>query len=113
MYFSHYFCLYKQRTMKKIVFLTVLLAAYTAAHAQNFHRDQRTQEKTIHCAYKRGKVTEQEYHKLMKEQQVIRTAIRKYDADGRWTPHEKNVVHDKLVRADKRLDRYKTNGEVY
>ena len=102
--------------MKQIT--TIMLAAIftcfsIAAHAQNFKAQQQSQERTIKTARKKGKVTPNEYEKLMREQDIIREAIMKYEADGVWTEHEKNVVHDKLVRAQKRLRRYRTNGETY
>ncbi len=100
--------------MKKLylVFIALLAISFQAS-AQNFKSKQKQQERVIKSAYKRGKITEREYYKLMDEQEKIKEAITKYDADDYWTPHEKNVVHDKLVRAEKRLRRYKTNGEVY
>lgn len=102
--------------MKKLYFILTLfigLGVSFSANAQNFKAKQKSQERTIKAAYKSGKITEREYYKLMDEQEAIKEAIVKYSIDEVWTPHEKNVVHDKLVRAEKRLRRYKTNGEVY
>jgi len=102
--------------MKKLYFLLVVflsLGLSFQSHAQNFKGKQKSQERTIKSAYKSGKITEREYDKLMGEQESIKSAIAKYEADDIWTPHEKNVIHDKLVRAEKRLRRYKTNGEIY
>jgi hypothetical protein len=102
--------------MKRIFFILSLFVALglsLSANAQNFKAKQKGQERTIKAAYKAGKVTENEYYKLMDEQELIKAAIEKYEADDLMTPHEKNVIHDKLVRAEKRLRRYKTNGEVY
>ena len=89
------------------------LCSAVTVHAQNFRAQQQSQERTIKAAYKKGRVTANEYEKLMREQEIIRETIRKYSYDGIWTEHEKIVVHDKLVRAQKRLRRYRTNGEVY
>jgi len=102
--------------MKKVLFILTLfvgLAFSINVNAQNFKSKQRSQERIIKVTYKRGKVTEREYYKLMDEQDAIKKAIAKYEADDVWTPHEKNVIHDKLVRAEKRLRKYKTNVEVY
>lgn len=82
-------------------------------YAQNFKAKQASQERTIKTAYKKGKITEREYQKLMDEQDVIKETIIKYEEDRYLTPHEKNVIHDKLVRAEKRLKKYRTNSEVY
>jgi uncharacterized membrane protein YebE (DUF533 family) len=102
--------------MKIITAVTITVIALSisiGAYAQNFRAQQQSQERTIKAAYKKGRVTANEYEKLMREQDIIRETIMKYSADGVWTEHEKNVVHDKLVRAQKRLRRYRTNGEVY
>ena len=97
--------------MGMVLFGSITTAA--PAQAQNFKSKQKTQEKTIKAAYKAKKVTELEYEKLMKEQTVIKETIAKYEADDVWTSKEKNAIHDKLERAERRLRRYKTNGEVY
>ena len=102
--------------MKKLFFLVILFVGMgfsLTAEAQNFKSKQKSQEKTIKSAYKSGKITEREYYKLLDEQELIKEAIAKFEADDIWTPHEKNTIHDKLVRAEKRLRRYRTNGEVY
>lgn len=102
--------------MKKLFFLVILFLGMgfgLTAEAQNFKSKQKSQEKTIKSAYKSGKITEREYYKLLDEQELIKEAIARFEADDIWTPHEKNTMHDKLVRAEKRLRRYRTNGEVY
>jgi hypothetical protein len=102
--------------MKKLPFTLMLLIGLAFSlnvSAQNFKSKQKSQERVIKTTYKNGKITEREYYKLMDEQHAIKQAIAKYEADDIWTPHEKNVIHDKLVRAEKRLRKYKTNGEVY
>lgn len=102
--------------MKKLYFIFLVLIGLflvTPAEAQNFKAKQQAQERTIRVAHKKGKITDREYEKLMDEQMAIKMAIEKYEYDEIWTPHEKNVVHDKLVRAEKRLRRYRTNGEIY
>jgi hypothetical protein len=100
--------------MKKIVMsLLVLLFASQIGFAQNFKAQQRSQEKLIKTAYKKGRITEREYYKLMREQDIIAETIEKYHADGYLDVSEKNRLHDKLERAEKRLRRYKRNGEVY
>ncbi len=103
-------------SMKKLSFFLILISGLAfgcKAQAQNFKAKQRSQEKVIKSAYKSGKITAREYDKLMHEQATIKETISKYEIDDFLTPHEKNVIHDKLVRAEKRLRRYRTNGEVY
>lgn len=102
--------------MKKLYFLLLLFIGVGLsfnAKSQNFKAKQKSQERTIKSAHRNGKITDREYYKLMDEQKAIKKSIIKYAADYVWTPHEKNVIHDKLVRAEKRLRRYKANGEVY
>lgn len=101
--------------MKKLTLITIFFSLFfsISAYAQNFKAKQASQERTIKTAYKKGRITEREYQKLLDEQDIIKETIRKYEADKYLTPHEKNVIHDKLVKAEKRLKRYKTNGEVY
>lgn len=98
--------------MKSIITFLFVLVAFSVS-AQNFNAMQQSQEKTIKAAYKRKKVTEIEYNKLMREQEIIKQTIYKYEADKQLDPHEKNVIQDKLDRAEKRLKRYKTNAERY
>jgi len=101
------------KTLFTLFILSLTLGLGLTAYAQNFRSKQKSQERIIKSAYKHGKITEREYYKLIDEQAAIEEAIAKYEADKILTPHEKNVLHDKLVRAEKRLRRYKTNGEVY
>lgn len=49
----------------------------------------------------------------MREQEIIKQTIYKYEADKVLDAHEKNVIQDKLDRAENRLKRYKTNSERY
>ncbi|WP_276132701.1 hypothetical protein [Polluticoccus soli] len=99
---------------RKVYTLLVFAAAVTMqANAQDFKGKLKSQEKTIKAALKSKKITDREYEKLMMEQQTIKNTLEKYELDGVLTSKEKNAIHDKLVRSDKRLARYKTNGEVY
>lgn len=98
--------------MKKVLLGALALLCFAeAASAQSYVSDQRRQENMIKSAYKRGRVTRNEYYKLMKEQDAIRYAIWKYRRDGVITPHEQNVIEGKLARAEDRLARYKHNWE--
>ena len=97
-----------------LIALTCTICLFSSTvQAQNFKAKQKEQEKTIKSAYKAKKITQNEYEKLIDEQQVIKNTIEKYELDGELDSHEKNVIHDKLIRAQNRLKRYKTNGEIY
>ena len=99
---------------KFLAALTVLMLAGSIAFAQvDLKAWQKKQEKAIKAAYKKKKVTELEYNKLIREQEIIKETIEKYEADDDFSAKEKNAVHGKLQRAEKRLKKYKTNGEIY
>lgn len=101
--------------MYRKAFALMLLATMTGlqAGAQDFKGKLKSQEKTIKAALKSKKITEREYEKLMLDHQTIKNTLEKYELDGLLTSKEKNIIHDKLVRAENKLARYKTNGEVY
>lgn len=102
------------RSGKILVLLIVMLFAGTATFAQeDLKARQKKQERAIETAYKKKKVTELEYNKLMREQEIIKEAIKEYEADDDFSAKEKNAVYGKLQRAEKRLKKYKTNSEVY
>ncbi len=95
--------------MAAIFFLTLA----GSASAQQFSRQQKELESRIEAAYKKKQITALEYKKLKDEQATIRYTIEKYAADGVTTVEEKNRINAKLVRAKKRLAKYKRNREVY
>ncbi|GEM_PF-987485 len=80
---------------------------------KTFEKKQKQIESEIKSAYKKKQITELEYSKLLKEQEVIAYTIEKYKMDGILTPSEKNNINSKLLRAKKRLAKYKRNSEVY
>lgn len=100
---------------KRMILITtaILILAQTSLYAQDFKAEQKKQQKVIEQAYKKKKVSELEYNKLMNEQEVIKETIAKFEADDVLTAKEKNAIHAKLERAEKRLRKYKTNNEVY
>ncbi len=91
----------------------LVLCSGIVLYAQDFKAEQKKQEKVIKQAYKNKKVSELEYNKLMNEQEIIKEIMAKYAADDVWTAKEKNAIHSKLERAEKRLRKYKTNNEIY
>lgn len=93
-----------------LVFLTFICQQ---AYCQNFAADLRKLNSDINTAKKAGKLTDVEYDKLKKEQDLIKMAIEKAKADDIFTPDEKNKIHAKIVRSKKRLAKYKVNREIY
>lgn len=92
--------------------LSLSLLAYTK-NDKSFEKQQKQLAGDIKSAYKKKQITELEYNKLLKEQDVIVYTIEKYKMDGILTPKEKNNISSKLLRAKKRLAKYKRNNEVY
>ncbi|HYD22286.1 MAG TPA: hypothetical protein VEB40_12475 [Flavipsychrobacter sp.] len=101
------------KTICYLVTMLLMLCIATTANAQKFKTKHKEQVKAIKAAYKARKITENEYNKLLDEQEVIMSTIEKYEQDGYLDAHEKNVIHDKQDRATHRLRRYKTNSERY
>jgi ATP-dependent protease HslVU (ClpYQ) ATPase subunit len=100
--------------MKRFIFTTFLFCLGTLiSHAQNFKADLKKLNGQIEAARKGRKLTETEYGKLMREQEIIKLAIEKAQADDIVTADEKNKIHSKIVRSRKRLAKYKTNREIY
>lgn len=99
--------------MKPIFLATVLMFSGAAIHAQDFESDLKKMNEQIESAYKDKKVTAVEYGKLIREQDLIKAAIEKAQADDVMTSDEKNRINSKIIRSKKRLAKYKTNREVY
>ncbi|MCF0063182.1 hypothetical protein MUK70_06570 [Dyadobacter chenwenxiniae] len=97
-------------------FLIATLFFFVSAHkvhAQNFKSELKKLNSEVKAAYRNKKLTELEYAKLQREQDVIQATIEKAQADDLMTPDEKNKIHSKIVRAKKKLAKYKTNREIY
>lgn len=97
----------------KIMIVATLLTWGQTGYAQNFNTELRKLNAQIDAAKKSGKLTEVEYGKLKREQDIIKLAIDKANADNVMTPAEKNKIHSKIIRSKKRLAKYKTNREIY
>jgi cell division protein FtsB len=93
--------------------ILLLMITFHRGHAQNFAADLKKLNSEINAAKKAGKLTEVEYGKLKNEQEIIKLAIEKANADNVMTPAEKNKIHSKIIRSKKRLSKYKTNREIY
>jgi hypothetical protein len=100
------------RFWKTMIVITLLIAGQKS-YGQNFNAELRKLNGQIDAARKSGKLTEVEYGKLKREQEIIKLAIEKANADNVMTPAEKNKIHSKIVRSKKRLAKYKTNREIY
>ncbi|TDE15681.1 hypothetical protein [Dyadobacter psychrotolerans] len=98
---------------KKWIAALFVTITVQAANAQNFKADLKKLNAEIESAYKAKKLTAIEYGKMKREQDIIKLAIDKANADDIMTPDEKNKIHSKIVRSKKRLAKYKTNREIY
>lgn len=91
----------------------IAVALPVMAGAQNFKQRQQSLSAAIKQARQKKKITETEYYKLLREQEEIGTAIEKAEEDHYFSAKEKNAIHARLQRAERRLRKYKTNREVY
>ncbi len=98
---------------KIISFVFIAMFLSIAGYSQNFSKTMSQQKATIKAAYKKRKITQKEYNKLMDEQQVIYNTIEKYKADGYLSSDEKNKIASKQQRAANRIRKYQTNNERY
>ncbi|MFT3749556.1 MAG: hypothetical protein QM768_14615 [Agriterribacter sp.] len=100
--------------IKQFIFILLFTgSAISAAQAQNFPKQMKEQRANIESVYKKKRITEKEYYKLLQEQDIIKDAYNKYNSDGYLSPEEKNRIASKLQRAAKRLKRYQNNTERY
>lgn len=98
----------------KVFFMAAFCIGLTVpGHAQNFYKVQRQQKANIQAAYRKGRLTEKEYYKLMEEQETIRYTIEKYQLDRYLSYDEKNKIAAKQERAANRLRKYQVNRERY
>ncbi|MGC4231936.1 MAG: hypothetical protein QM594_02910 [Niabella sp.] len=96
-----------------LLIIALSLSPVTILYAQNFKKQQKQQRAAIEAAYRKKRVTQREYYKLIAEQESIVYAIQKAEADGYMDSREKNSIYGKIQRAEKRLRKYKTNREIY
>lgn len=98
---------------KTILLFAVFIMTGIGGFSQNFTKTMNQQKAAIKAAYKKGRITQREYGKLMDEQQDIGVTIRKYSADGYLSSTEKDRIASKQRRAADRLRKYRTNRERY
>ncbi|MCC6288855.1 MAG: hypothetical protein IT249_13315 [Chitinophagaceae bacterium] len=100
--------------IKQCIFILLLTGGIiSGVQAQNFPKQIKEQRANIESIYKKKRITEKEYYKLLQEQDIIKEAYDKYNSDGYLSPEEKNRIASKLQRAAKRLRRYQSNAERY
>ena len=100
--------------LKQVLFMLFMICGIAnGIYAQNFPKDMKQQRTNIETAYKKKRITDMEYNKLIAEQDVIKNTYDKYNNDGYLSPEEKNRIASKLQRAARRLKRYQNNAERY
>lgn len=95
------------------IFCSILLLSVRFGYAQNFKSELQKLNSQIEIAHKTKKLTDLEYAKMKREQDIIQLTIDKANADKFMDPGEKNKINSKIIRSRKRLAKYKTNREVY
>lgn len=98
--------------IRKYFLLAVICVLFSIpGYSQSFTRRMNQQKAAISAAYKKGRITQREYGKLMDEQQGIAVMIKKYSADGYLSSAEKSRIAARQQRATQRLKRYRANRE--
>lgn len=98
---------------KVFLLLAMSIGISIGSHSQSISKIMRQQKANIQAAYKRGRITEREYYKLMDEQETIRRTVEKYNSDGYLTYSERDKIAGKQQRAAGRLRKYRINNEHY
>lgn len=99
--------------LKQFVLLIFCIVISNSVFAQNFEKTAAQQKAAIRSAYKKKRLTQREYEKLLEEQDIIKDAIAKYKSDGYFSSDEKNKIASKQQRAANRLKKYQKNRERY
>ncbi|NOT18291.1 MAG: hypothetical protein HOP20_09545 [Sulfuriferula sp.] len=93
--------------MNKFIGTGLLVVGFMGAnsvYADNYHRQsnnqmQYNQAQRIHQGVQSGSLTRQEAQNLAQQQHQIRAEERSYKSDGRYTPAERQDVHQDLQQA--------------
>lgn len=78
-----------------------------------FDKEQARQENIIQLAFSNGNLTQNEYNKLMRQQEIIKEAIEDADMDHHWTKLEYDEVNRMLKKSAKKVNRYQRNKEKF
>ena len=71
---------------------------------------QLNQERNIDAGVRSGKLTPREAATLRSEVRAIEYQARKFKRDGRYTQHEKDIIHARQAALAEKIDRLKANG---
>lgn len=80
-------------------------------HHQNNNQMQHQEQQRIKQGVQSGSLTRAEAKGMAQEQKQIRTEERAYKADGKYTPAERQDVHQDLQQASKNIYQEKHDGQ--
>ena len=80
-------------------------------HHQNNNQMQHHEQQRIKQGVQSGSLTRAEANDMAQEQKQIRTEERAYKADGKYTPAERQDVHQDLQQASKSIYQEKHDGQ--
>lgn len=81
--------------------------------ARSFNSEVAKVEANMKAAFKKRKLTQKEYDKLLNESAKVRQTIDKAMIDDVLTPKEKNSINSKISGLKSRLYKYQHNNEIY
>lgn len=102
--------------MKKIMLVLFFMIQASLLFAFDrfaFDKEQMRQENIIKIAFSEGRITQLEYNKLIRQQEIIKERIEDADMDHYWTTLEHKQIKNLLKQSDKKVRRYQRNREVY
>ncbi len=102
--------------MKKTLLVLILIINSVSLFAYDraaFDKEQQRQENIIQLAFSNGNLTQNEYNKLIRQQEIIKEAIEDADLDHHWTKLEYDEVNSMLKKAAKKVNRYQRNREQF
>lgn len=93
--------------------LNVSANAQRTQTASGFNSEVSKVESNMKAAFKKGRLTQREYDKLLDEAQDIRQVIDKSMIDDYLTSKEKNSINSKISGLKNKLYKYQHNREIY
>jgi hypothetical protein len=97
--------------MKRLSLLLLFSLLFLDVQAQSLKDRHARQEQLVRANYEQHKITANEFYKLMRELDIIKTTLNKYNKDGKLSARETRTIEDKMIKANARLEKYLTNNE--
>ncbi len=98
-----------KRTLTAIA-AALSVAALAAPATATVNARQLNQERNIDAGVRSGKLTPREAANLRGEVRAIERQYNHFRRDGRYTQHEKDIIHSRQAALSTKIDRLKHNG---